>query len=88
MCLNKGLFCYLSSESKLPTIECRNVTAVPSLHKHAADPKNCARTNFTAGPLLRTSEINRMPQDGVLFLPEQPPILILLNDILQQRFQT
>jgi hypothetical protein len=36
----------------------------------------------------RTSEISRMPQDGALFLPEQPPILTLLNDILQQRFKT
>lgn len=88
MCPNKGLFCYLSRESKLPTIECRNVIAVPSVSKHVTDPKNCVRTNFTAGPRLRTPEINRMPQDGVLFLPEQPPILILLNDILQQRFQT
>jgi len=24
MCLNEGLFCYLSRESKLPTIQCRN----------------------------------------------------------------
>jgi len=88
MCLNKGLFCYLSRESKLPSIQCRDVIAVPSVHKHVTDPKNCARTNFTAGPHLRTSEINRKPHDGVLSLPEQPPILILLNDTLQQPFHT